>query len=161
MSDTRAVRAGDAFRTVVSQTAAGELVRKRTVWRKNLSGTSVYHFCPFCMKRLGVKPADLRKYFAIAQRKGRKTESEKAFLERVAGSGIVPLDTVRNKLLVKYPSDNGNYGVVGYETRWVCPMCKRELTADDVAQPYMAPPAPNAGEKKILNLDDPRDMDNF
>lgn len=153
--------ANDAMRFALSQYAAGELVKKREVWRRNLSGKSVYHFCPYCMKRLGVGASDLKKYFAIAGRKGRKSEEEAEFLNSVADKCLVPLDTVRNKLLIKYPSDKGNYGVVAFETKWACPMCKRELSEDDFTRFYAVPPDPDAGEKKILNLDSPDDMANF
>lgn len=161
MSDIRAISAGNAMRFALSQYAAGELVKKREVWRRNLSGKSVYHFCPYCMKRLGVGASDLKKYFAIAGRKGRKSEEEVEFLNSVADKCLVSLDTVRNKLLIKYPSDKGNYGVVVFETKWACPMCKRELSEDDFTKFYAVPPDPNAGEKKILNLDSPDDMANF
>lgn len=161
MSDIRTIRAGDAFKDIISKAVAGELLKKRVVWRRTLSGTNVYQFCPYCMKRLGVRASDLKRYFAIAERKGRKSKDELGFLEQTADKGLVPFDTVRNKLLIKYPSDEGNYGVVDYETKWDCPMCKRELSADDVAKFYMVPPDPDAGEKKILNLDDPDDMANF
>lgn len=161
MSDIKAIAAGKAMQSVLSQYAAGEVVRKKEVWRRNLSGKNVYQFCPYCMRRLGVKASDLQKYFALAARKGRKSEEETEFLNAIADKCLVPADVVRNKLLIKYPSDKGNYGVVSFETKWACPMCKRELCEDDFVRFYAVPPDPDAGEKRILNLDNPNDMANF
>lgn len=164
MSDIRngqPFTARSATQFALSQYAAGELVRKREVWRKNLSGKSVYHFCPYCLKRLGIKASELRSYLALAARKGRKSDDEKNFLNSVADKCPVPLDTVRNKLLIKFPTDKGNWGEVAFETKWVCPMCKRELSEDDFIRFYAVKPDPNAGEKKFLNLDNPDDMASF
>lgn len=176
-----------AASSLMARYMPGETVRKKTVWSRNLSGTSKYHFCPYCMRRLQVKPSELDRYFAIARRQGRKSKEEEEFMERVQGSDLVPLVVVRNKLLLRFPEGvkfntedervgkkwrtaiprmeklnrAKHIGVVTFETKWLCPMCKRELDEDDFSDFYAMKPDPDYGEKMFIDLDDPAELENF
>lgn len=187
MSETEARDTRGAVRSLMAAYMPGETVMKRTVWRRNMSGTSKFQFCPYCLKRLGVKPSELDRYFAIAKRQGKRSKEEEAFMERIQGSDLVPLDVVRNKLLLRFPegvkfeTEDGrvaekwrtaiprmeklnrakHIGVVTFETKWFCPMCKREIDEDDFTRFYTAEPDPDYGEKMFIDLDDPAELDNF
>lgn len=164
MNDTRQGKpftAAEATQNALRQYFAGEIVRKRTVYRKNLSGTSCYEFCPYCMRRLGVTLKDLSRYFALSRTKGKKSEESKEFMDGIADKCLVPLEVVRNKLLLAYPSDKGRWGVVTFETKWACPMCKRELDENDFIMFWAKPRDLDADEKKFINLDNPADLENF
>lgn len=187
MNEAEAKDTRGAVRSLMAAYMPGETVMKRTVWRRNMSGTSKYHFCPYCLKRLGVKPSELDRYFAMAKRPGRKSAEETAFMERIQGSDLVPLDVVRNKLLLRFPegvkfdtedervgkkwrtaiprmeklSRARHIGVVAFETKWLCPMCKRELDEDDFSRFYAREPDPDYGEKMFIDLDDPAELDSF
>lgn len=155
------VKISSAVLDTMRQYNAGETVRKRTVYRHSLSGTGIYQFCPYCLKRLGVKLSDLAVYFSLAQRKGKRSEDDKSFMANIADKALTPLDVVRNKVLLAYPSDKGRWAVVTFETIWECPMCKRELTEDDFMKFWTKPRNPKADEKKFINLDNPKDLENF
>ena len=49
----------------IANLVAGMPVKQKIVWRKSLSGISRYQFCPFCIRKEGLKKKDIDRFLSL------------------------------------------------------------------------------------------------
>lgn len=97
------------------------LLKEKFIGRKIFSGANLYQYCPFCAERVQ-RGIDLR---------GKRIDYELIKKE------LDPLEIHTYKCLYQH---DGRYGIILYEKRLFCSVCKRIITDEDWRSIYVGEP---------------------
>lgn len=97
------------------------LIKEKFIGRKLFSGATLYQYCPFCAERVQ-RGIDLR---------GKRIDYELIKKE------LDPLEIHTYKCLYQH---DGRYGIILYEKRLFCSICKRIITDEDWRSVYVGEP---------------------
>lgn len=132
--------ASEAVNDAISRMDSGDFVLGKVVSRKQFPGTSIYQYCPFCVKR--VKDAGL----------DYKQE-------------LRPLWIVRYKELYAMSADEGK---IVYNTYWECDVCRdsktqkaKEIKVEDFCNFSVNSGAHNTFRNLTVKLKDKKALENF
>lgn len=141
----------------IANLVAGMQVAQKIVWRKSLSGISRYQFCPFCIRKEGLKKKDIDRFLSLRDSRKKLSDEEREFMDSVF-SRLSVMEARRKKILLKVSED---FGVVTFDTDLKCPSCGSDITIPDLEDFWCSQPRSDAGEKKYIRLDNPDWQEEF
>lgn len=117
------------------------LIKERLYSKTLLDADSIYHFCPLCVQRI-------RR--GLQEDVDWKTEAKKE---------LDPLTNELWKCLYRYSLDN-TQGIVLFENRLKCKVCRKEITTKDFEEAYTDEPS-YLKHSKLINLNDQEALNRF